>query len=102
MHAIFFSGAGLLLALVLYKVVSFIITSRYHARQAAKLGCKPTFQRPYKLPFGVDMAWRLIKADQTNDVPNELMVIYEELQVPTWEQYLLGTPTFATVDPKNI
>jgi hypothetical protein len=97
-----YTGVGLLLAFILVKVVSNFYSSRYHARRAKELGCQPAFQRPYHLPFGVDMWHRLLKADKVNMLPNELDDIANELGRGTWEQYFLGTPNYVTTDPKNI
>lgn len=87
---------------VLYRIVTSVVTSRYHARRAAELGCKPPLSRPYRYPLGVDLVWRLVKADKAQVIPDEMVAIYNELKVNTWSQNMLGDSFIATVDPKNI
>ena len=102
MDPLFFVGVGLLLALLLFRVVQSLVSSRYHARRAAELGCKPAVQRSSRLPFGLDMVHRTLKADRENVLPNVLLDIYNELGVGTFEQKFLGTRNFVTYEPKNI
>ena len=98
---VYTGGAALLLFLV-YKLVNYFVAERHHARQAIALGCRRPFQRPYKYPFGVDLALRLMKADKENVVPDEIELIFNELGHETFEQNFLGTLNFVTIDPKNI
>ena len=89
---------------LIYYTVSSILSSRYHARRATKLGCKPAYQRLYKWPFGIDLARDIMAADKAQTVPTFFVDLFEkELgERATWEQNFLGTPNFGTVDPKNI
>ena len=98
----YYVGGVLLLLLLAFKAVSRFLTERRHARRAAELGCKPAFQRPYKYPFGIDMATRVMKADKLQIVPDEMHQIFLELGKSTWEMNFLGTMVFVTSDPKNI
>jgi hypothetical protein len=95
---------GLAGVYLVYYLISSILASRYHARRAAELGCKPAFQRPYRWPLGIDLAKGVMDADKQDIVPTFFQGVYEnECQKnATWEQNFLGTPNFATVDPKNI
>lgn len=102
MFNLIYSSGVLLLTLVVYKIISGISSRRHHARRAKELGCQPAFQRPYNLPFGIDMALRLIKADKEQRVPDEVERVYHEVGHDTFEQNFLGTPNFVTFDPKNI
>jgi len=97
-------AASLLLVFyILYYFVKSFLSSRYHARRAEELGCEPVPVRPAKLPGGIDFIWRLTKADRRNQVPNELEAIFADMgAVFTWKQYVFGTATYNTVDPKNI
>jgi hypothetical protein len=92
----------LLSAFIAYTFVNSYLTNRRHAKRAAELGCKPPLWRPYRWPLGTDMVWRLIQADKAHVVPDEFIKIANELGVSTWEQNLLGDPSFVTIDPKNI
>ena len=95
---------GLTGVYLVYYVISSILASRYHARRAAELGCKPAFQRPYRWPLGIDLAKGVMDADKQDIVPTFFQELYENecQKSATWEQNFLGTPNFATVDPKNI
>jgi hypothetical protein len=96
-------GAFILLVYIFYRFLSSTLTSRRHAQNAARLGCKPPVRRPCKLPLGIDLARRVMKADQERRVPDMFLDVYEELGWPnTWVQYFMGRDTISTVDPKNI
>lgn len=102
MHVYVSSAGVLIVAYVIYYIANSFITSRRHARQAREWGCKPAVQRPYRLPFGIDMATRVMKADKEQVVPQELLAIFAEMVVPTFEQNFLGTKAYMTADPKNV
>lgn len=88
---------------VIYKIVSTFITSRYHAREAKRLGCQPPHVRKSKLPLGIDFVKLALKADKEKLFPEHMMDIYREQGgASTWLYGILGNPTYFTVDPKNI
>ena len=89
-------------AFLIYTTVNAVLTRRRHARQAARLGCKPINERPYNWPLGLDLLWRLMEADKRQEVPDEFNAIHKEMGVDTWSQYLLGGVTLTTIEPKNI
>jgi hypothetical protein len=95
---------GLAGVYVVYYTISTILSNRYHARRASELGCKAPYERPYKWPMGADLAKQLMDADKQQIVPNYMLNLYENDMGcrSTWRQNFLGTPNFATVDPKNI
>jgi hypothetical protein len=95
---------GLAGVYLVYYTISSILASRYHARRAVELGCKPAFQRPYKWPLGIDMAKEIMDADKQDIVPTYIHTLFENgcQKKPTWEQNFLGKPNFFTADPKNI
>ena len=93
----------LLSTYIVYYLLSSFLASRRHAQNAARLGCKDPPRRPYQLPFGIDMAQRVMKADREKRVPDMFTEVYEEMGRPaTWSQYLLGADILVTVDPLNI
>lgn len=93
----------LLPAYFVYYLLSSFLASRRHARNAARLGCKAPLRRPHHLPFAIDLAHRVKKADQEMRVPDMFMDVYEELGRPsTWTQYFLGAEVLFTADPSNI
>ena len=89
-------------ALIIFSLVKSYLTNRRHAQRAVELGCRPPLWRPYRWPLGIDIVWRLIKADRDEVVPDEMVRISDELGVSTWEQNFLGDPSIVTTDPKNI
>jgi hypothetical protein len=94
---------GIWLAWCVYYILRAFVTSRRHARNAARLGCKPPLTRPYKYPLAIDLAQRVQKADKEKRVPDMFLEVYEELGRPgTWIQHFLGVDNLVTVDPKNI
>lgn len=100
----YLAGAvGLLVAYFVYRLFSSFLTSRRHARNAARLGCKLPPARPYNLPLGVDLVRRVMKADQEKRVLDMFIDVYNELGCPgTWRQPNWTTENIVTVDPKNI
>jgi hypothetical protein len=102
MHTYVTYALLLLSAFIIYTFANSYLVNRRHAQRAAELGCKPALWRPYRWPLGTDMVWRLVKADQAQVVPDEMIKIANELGVSTWEQNFLGDPSFVTTDPKNI
>jgi hypothetical protein len=103
MHSYLLGGVCLLFTYTAYYLLSSFLENRRHARNAAKLGCKSLPKRPYKLPFGIDMVLRIMKADEERRLPDMFIEVYEELGRPaTWTQYFAGAETIVTADPKNI
>ena len=102
MHIYTTISLSLLVSFILHAFISSFLITRRHAQRAAELGCKPAPSRPYKWPFGIDMVWRLIRADKAQVVPDEIVAISLELGVPTWEQNFFGDSSIATTDPRNI
>ena len=103
MHSYLLGPLCLFSAYAAYYLVASLLASRRHARNAARLGCKPPTRRPHQLPLGIDLAHRVVKADREKCVPDMFLAVYEELGCPsTWTQLFLGTETLVTVDPKNI
>ncbi|KAB8253793.1 cytochrome P450 [Aspergillus pseudonomiae] len=80
-----------------------IFTSILHNQRARRMGCKPAFVRPSKLPFGVDILKRYIDAAKDQILQNDELVLYEEMgRHPTWNENLLGHWHHVTADPKNV
>lgn len=98
-----FSFLTALGVVVLIYVLRWILTSFWHAQRARRMGCKPAFIRPARLPFGIDIAKRYMDTMEEDILQNDDLVLYEELgRRPTWNQNLLGTWHHVTSDPKNI
>ena len=96
-------GSCLCVVYIAYHFLSWFLSSRRHALNAAKLGCKAPPLRPYKLPLGIDMLQRMIKADREKRVADLLFNVYEEVgRASTWSQLFFGIESFYTVDPVNI
>ena len=97
------AGFALLLVYISYLALSRVIQSRRHAQEAARLGCKPLYRAPHKLPLGVDFTYALRKADGNRRVPAFFVDYYESHGRPnTWIQKHAGNDIFITVEPKNI
>ncbi len=96
------AGAGLLLVSAVYFLASSFLARRYHARKARELGCQPAWERPHRLPLGIDLLWQVIQADREQVVPQYFLNFYQQARRPTWIQNFLGTMVYVTTDPKNI
>lgn len=90
-------------AVVLIYVVRWVLISLMHGQRARRMGCKPAFVRPSKLPLGIDIVKRYMDTMEEQILQNDDLVLYEELgRRPTWNQNLLGTWHHMTTDPKNV
>lgn len=83
-------------------LVQKLLARRAHRRRAEALGCRPPHLRTHKLPLGIDHITRLLKADKRGQVPDEIEKIFREQGKDTFTQIILGTPQFATANPRNI
>lgn len=89
-------------AVVLYVLWSLSVKLN-HRLAARKLGCKPAFVRPSKLPLGIDNVARMFFAIRNKVYQNDDVAVYQEMGCPsTWVQNILGTGYHTTVDPDNI
>ena len=98
------AGLGLLGVSVVYYIVTSILSNRYHARRAQELGCQPAWERPYRLPLGIDLVKEVMSADKNNVVPNYFLDVYNNKtgKRATWTQNMLGSYGYVTSDPKNV
>lgn len=89
-------------AVVIY-ALRWILISISHALRARRMGCKPAFVRPSKIPFGIDILKRYMDMSREQILQNDDLILYEELgRRSTWNQNILGTWFHVTVDPKNV
>lgn len=96
-----FSTASLAVVGVL--VLQWILTLILHSHRSRRMGCKPAFVRPSRLPFGIDILKRYADMTRKQILQNDDLVLYEELgRHATWNQNILGTWHHVTVDPKNV
>jgi hypothetical protein len=103
MHAYLIQGGCILFLCLSYFIFSSYLTARLHAQHAIELGCKLPRRAACKLPLGIDVLQRIMRADREKRVPDMFLEVYRELGGPsTWVQCFLGTDAFVTVDPKNI
>ena len=103
MHSYVAAGLGLVGALIVYYIGASILSHRHHARKARELGCEPAWERPYRLPFGIDLVREVMNADKNNIVPNYFLdTYYKTGKKATWNQNMLGSYGYITSDPKNV
>lgn len=103
MHSYAFAVLLLLSSIyVVFLIINSFITARRHARQAAEWGCKPAPHRPHRLPLGLDLVWKMIKADQAQVVPDYVHGVFLEMKATTFTQNLFGDISIATIDPRNV
>jgi hypothetical protein len=97
-----------LVALVLYKLLKFIITKYQQASVAKRLGCKPPPELPSRDPLGINNMVRMIKSNNAGRLPhhfmerNEAVSKQEGRTVFTYQAHLARNWLIFTVDPKNI
>lgn len=103
MRSYLIGGGCLIIAYISYRVLSSLLASRRHAQNAKRLGCKPPPRRPHKLPFGVDLVLRIMKADREKRLPDMFLDLHAELGQPsTFVHQFFGQDDLITMDPKNI
>ncbi|KAK5061104.1 hypothetical protein LTR84_007646 [Exophiala bonariae] len=94
---------AVVVALSVAYVTRYIWLEAQHSRKARRLGCKPAFVRPSRLPFGIDIMLRYVRATEAQDQQNDDLALYDELgRRPTWYQNIMGNWHHYTVDPKNV
>lgn len=93
---------GVAACVLLYFVVSSVLTKRRHAKKAAELGCQPPYRRTHRLPLGWDFVQRLIDADKKQMLPNCFVDISNEVGRSTWIQYTLTDDLLITSEPQNL
>ncbi|PIG86239.1 hypothetical protein AARAC_004696 [Aspergillus arachidicola] len=98
-----FSYWPILLSVALAYVLHTIWVNISHRLRARRLGCKPAFVRPSRLPLGIDNLARSFIATRNQVLQNDDVAVYEELgRRPTWVQNVLGSWYHTTTDPENV
>ena len=97
-----------IVALVLYKLLTSIITKYKHAVLANRLGCKPLPVLPSLDPLGINNVIRMIKCNNVGRLPhhlmerNEISSKQEGRTVFTFQTHIVRNWLMFTCDPKNI
>jgi hypothetical protein len=97
-----------LVAFVLYKTVSSIITKYQHATAARKYDCKPAPTLPSPDPLGIINIVRLIQSNNAGKLPDfvknrtDIVSRHEGRPVFTFQTHIVRNWLFFTCDPKNI
>ena len=103
MHPYFLVASWVLAAYVVYTLISKILTSRRHAAQARRLGCKPSPRYLASWPLGLDLIRDALKADRAKQFPDLLVSRFERMNKRDYRYSVLGAAsTFVTAEPKNI
>lgn len=71
-------------------------------RQTLEKDCQLPYARVQKYPGGFDLINRMIIADKQNRIPEEFLVMHQEISKNTWSQYIFGDLSIFTSEPKNI
>ncbi|KAI9661298.1 MAG: hypothetical protein M1821_009625 [Bathelium mastoideum] len=101
-------ACGALAVLLLYRILSIVITSRRHAARARNLGCQPPPKHLKDDYLGIHGLRELSTAHADRRVPDQLfnrykgMTLSEGRQVDTFATKTLFRSNIFTVDPKNI
>jgi hypothetical protein len=97
-----------LVALVLYKFLTLIITKYKHAGLANRLGCKPAPELPSRDPLGINNVIRMKKCNNAGRLlhhimeRNEISSKQEGRTVFTFRTHIFRNWLIFTCDPKNI
>ena len=93
---------------VIYKIVAYLLTERFHRNEAKRLGCEPAYQFKFFDVQGIRNASRLIAAEKRFEIPQHLKnqvdnaCAEEGKYITTFDQKLLGTRAIFTNHPKNV
>ena len=98
----FYISVLLLLSLVLYKILCTFLARRQHAAEAFRLGCKPPRVLRNKIPFGLDLLRRSLKALREQRLPPEIAARMKKMHANTFAYSVLGFSPRFTTEPRNI
>lgn len=93
---------------VLYKLVSFLLTERYHRNEAKRLGCEPAAKFDIVDFKGIRNVSRMIAADKKYEIPDYIKGRVDRecakngKTITTFDQNLLGVRNIFTTNPKNV
>ncbi|KAI6867140.1 cytochrome P450 [Hortaea werneckii] len=108
MHATFFLAAWGLVALALFKAISWVVENRRHAAKARELQCQDAPDYPDQGILGLNVVKQMKEADRNKLFPDLLIereVVMSKLtgrECSTFKNNLLGQTIYFTSDPKNI
>jgi cytochrome P450 len=85
-----------------FKLVSSTIEKRRINAESLRLGCKPAKVAANRLPLGIDLIQRYLKADVDNCLPDLLIERTIEQGTQTFKNNVLGSEQIFTTEPKNL
>lgn len=91
-----------LLLFGIYRLVSSNLRRRQIHRESQRLGCKPVKVSKNRLPLGIDLIQRYLKADAEKCFPDLLIQRMAEQGTTTFKNNVLGTEQIFTAEPKNM
>ena len=91
-----------IVAFILYRIITSIITERRYAAEATRLGCEPAPTISNRLPWGIEHIMQALRADKSKKFPEWVQQRYKSMGDRTFQHFILGNQAFTTNDPKNV
>ncbi|CRG86753.1 hypothetical protein PISL3812_03764 [Talaromyces islandicus] len=73
-----------------------------HAANARRLHCETPHTKTNSLPLGIDHIRRMNAADKRDMIPDEVLTIYKEEGVSSFQHWLGGRRQLFTAEPRNV
>ena len=102
MQAYYLVALWAVVAWFIFRRIESWITSRRHAREAERLGCKPPPSKRNRLPLGIDFVREALQSDRDKVFPDFMHTVYKRMGSTTFQHHIMGGTGFSTNDPKNI
>lgn len=89
-------------AYIIFAIIRGFLVSRHNTRMAKELKCEEPAHQKNKLPFGIDVVLRALKADNEKLFPVDLQQRTADVGAITYRYSILGAHNVMTADEKNI
>ncbi|GME52339.1 Cytochrome p450 family protein [Neofusicoccum parvum] len=103
-----FLGVWAVIALFIFKAISYVVTKRRHSLKARELNCKPVPKYSPGDPFGMNNLRLILKADGEHRLPEHMRDrVYavserEGRFVTTFQDVVFGQTNIFTCEPRNV
>ncbi len=99
----FIALLGATLAFLIFRIISSILDKRRAAAEARRRGCQEPPRFPQRLPFGIDILQRLLRADREQQFPPMVIQRFQEMGATTFMDSVLSFRyVIFTCEPKNV
>ncbi|KAI9882165.1 MAG: hypothetical protein M1823_006090 [Watsoniomyces obsoletus] len=88
---------------IIFRIISAILDTRRATAEGRRRGCQDPPRAPNRLPFGIDILQRLLRADREQQFPPMIIERFQEMGATTFMDSVLSFRyVIFTCEPKNI